>query len=155
MTATTGQTSVGAARGEAVAPTEQTTRPTHWGGVWRGISGWSQADAADIDDVAVERAMRGERVPGLTCWERREAVRRLRQGGASYRQIRHLLQITDTQICRDLRRFGLILRKSETLVEKRLSSVAACENRGPKVRTPATPASARGHGPTGLESSNV
>ena len=55
--------------------------------------------APDIDEIAVERAMGGDRVP-LTGAERDEAVRRLTSKGYSVRQIAERLGTTTRTVMR-------------------------------------------------------
>ena len=84
---------------------------------WRGPLAWDDVDgdpddgdepaalqtpgglAARVDVVAVERAMRGERLP-LTALERRDAVTRLTSGGLSARCIAELLHTTVRSVTR-------------------------------------------------------
>lgn len=54
---------------------------------------------ADVDEVAIERAMYGERLP-LNLAERREAVRRLTTRGHSVRQIAERLHLTPRAVTR-------------------------------------------------------
>lgn len=69
---------------------------------------WRQELADAIDDVMVQRLTDGTRPDGYTGWERREAVRLLREWGLTYRQIAARLGIHDGQVWRDLRRCGYV-----------------------------------------------
>lgn len=57
------------------------------------------AEASDLDEVAIERAMEGQRVP-LTAQERCEAVARLTRRGLSARRIAELLHTTSRTVTR-------------------------------------------------------
>ena len=61
--------------------------------------GQSERPAPDVDEVAVLRAMAGDRVR-LTPVERLEAVRRLTARGLSAREIGERLHITPRHVCR-------------------------------------------------------
>lgn len=61
----------------------------------------------DVDEAVVLRLLDGDR-PTYTTFERREAVRRLRAGGLSYRVIAERLSINTRLVHRDLRALGLV-----------------------------------------------
>lgn len=70
---------------------------------------WAANLADSIDEVMVLRLMNGQRPAGYTGWERREAVRLLRQQERlSYRRIADRIGIDPGQVWRDLRRSGLV-----------------------------------------------
>lgn len=58
------------------------------------------SDGREFDEVAIQRAMHGDRVV-LTRSERREAVRRLVNRGRSEREIAELLDVTARMVARD------------------------------------------------------
>lgn len=66
--------------------------------------GWCDTHAAD--EVAIERAMLGDRVP-LLVHERAEAVRRLAGRALFDHQIADLLHITSRNVCRIRTREGI------------------------------------------------
>jgi len=62
----------------------------------------------EIDPCAVARLVAGEPPEVYTGWERREAVRILRQQDVSYREIARRLGTYHRMVHRDLRALGLI-----------------------------------------------
>lgn len=66
---------------------------------------WSARRSRDIDDIAVERGCRGDRVE-LTIHERAEAVRVLRRRGLSARQIGERLGVCERTVRRYIHRLG-------------------------------------------------
>lgn len=62
---------------------------------------WSLT-VAEVDEMAVERLVAGDRPEQFTSFERREAVRQLHQLGVSKKEIARRLGVHDRQVYRDL-----------------------------------------------------